>query len=292
MSNSVVSNLNRSHKDAVFKIVFNNPKELLSLYNALADRNIIDESQLIINTLESAVFIGINNDLSFIIDDCLSLYEHQSTRNPNMPLRGLFYFADLYKSIYYSDDIFTNHLIPLLTPKFVVFYNGREDLPDSYEIKLSEAFINKSSVSDLEVIAHVYNINEGHNSELADKCQKLKEYSRFISLIRASLDDESLIDKKSAVLTVINDCIEAGILSEILKKERNRIMETILSQFDAEKYIEFERAHSFDDGVDAGIESINKLNSLLIDDNRIDDLTKATNDPLFQKILIEEYKLN
>ncbi len=51
--------------------------------------------ELIITTMSDAVYLGMKNDISFLIANVLNLYEHQSTLNPNMPLRGLFYFADV-----------------------------------------------------------------------------------------------------------------------------------------------------------------------------------------------------
>ena len=122
--------INRKYKDSVFNIVFSDKKELLSLYNALADKDYDDPELLQINTLKDAVFINIRNDVSFILGSELNLYEHQSTRNPNMALRGLFYFSDLYKSMYYSEKIFYSTPLSILTPRFIVFYNGGEDVPD------------------------------------------------------------------------------------------------------------------------------------------------------------------
>lgn len=105
MSNYTIT-INREYKDSVFNIVFSDRKELLSLYNALTNKNYDDPELLQINTLKDAVFINIKNDVSFILGSELNLYEHQSTRNPNIALRGLFYLSDLYKSLYYSEKLF------------------------------------------------------------------------------------------------------------------------------------------------------------------------------------------
>ena len=89
--------LNRKYKDTLFRKVFNNKRDLLSLYNALNNTEHTDESLITINTIEDAIYIGYKNDISFIINSELNLYEHQSSVNPNMPVRGLAYFAELYK---------------------------------------------------------------------------------------------------------------------------------------------------------------------------------------------------
>ena len=62
------------------------------MYNAISGKNYQNPEALEINALENAIYMGMKNDLSFLIDDRLSLYEHQSTVNPNMPLR----LSDLY----------------------------------------------------------------------------------------------------------------------------------------------------------------------------------------------------
>ena len=78
--------LNRKYKDTLFRKVFNNKKDLLSLYNALNNTEHMDDSLITITTIEDAIYIGYKNDISFIINSELNLYEHQSSVNPNMPV--------------------------------------------------------------------------------------------------------------------------------------------------------------------------------------------------------------
>ena len=79
--------------------------------------------------------------MSFIIDDILNLYEHQSTFNPNMPLRGLFYITNIYKNIVGNDvDIYSSRQIELPLPKYIVFYNGTEEEPEQMELSIRDAF--------------------------------------------------------------------------------------------------------------------------------------------------------
>lgn len=249
-----MSQFNRQYRDSLFKIVFNNKYDLLSLYNAISGKNLDNPDELTINTLEDAVYVGFKNDLSFIFDESLSIYEHQSTFTPNLALRGFFYIADLYKTMYYSDKIYTKSRIYILTPKLVVFYNGSEPVPDISEQHLSDSFIDKSARSDLEVTAHIYNINYGHNTTLLNKCPKLYEYCNFVDRIKKALNCNSNINVNSAIASVIDECITENILADILSKERNRVMTTILAQFDAEKYLEYERDYSRSEGIAEGIE--------------------------------------
>lgn len=255
MSENIIATVNHQKYDHVFKIVFGERKELLSLYNALAGTDYTDPNMLEINTLEDAVYVGMKNDVSFIINDHLNLYEHQSTINPNMPLRGLFYMADILKTMYYDKLIYSKSRMDILTPTFIVFYNGLSVVPDNFELRLSNSFINKTDTPDLEVVAHVININYGHNTELYDKCQKLKEYAIFVEKIHTALTGVAKENQAVLLAKVIDECIEEHILEDILGKERKRIMETILSQFDADKYVDGVRKESFDEGFDKGVES-------------------------------------
>lgn len=93
-------NINRNHKDRLFKKLFGsaeNKANMLSLYNALNGSSYTDESQLLIYTIEDVVYLGMKNDVGYILDSYISLHEQQSTYNPNMPLRGFLYHAKMYE---------------------------------------------------------------------------------------------------------------------------------------------------------------------------------------------------
>ena len=82
---------NRMYKATVFAMLFEDKKRLLELYNAISGKHYTDPDMLEINTLENAIYMAVKNDISFLIDARLSLYEHQSTYSPNLPLRFLVY---------------------------------------------------------------------------------------------------------------------------------------------------------------------------------------------------------
>ena len=252
---SYANSINHQKYDSVFKIVFNDPVELLELYNALADSHHTDSNEITINTLEDAVFIGIKNDLSFIVNGYMNLYEHQSTMNPNMPLRGLYYLSDLYKQYYNGDMLHHTTPVKLFTPRFIVFYNGVRDIPEHLDLHLSDLFIHPQGIPDLEVVAHVININPGHNQELLSKCHKLEEYSHFSDRIRAAIEISSGTSssvREQTVLNAIDSCIKDGILADILRKERLRIMSSVLAEFDAEKFEKYVKKVSYEEGFDEG----------------------------------------
>ena len=115
---------NREHKDRLFKLVFREKRDLLDLYNAMNGTDYRNPDALVVNTIEDAVYMGMKNDISFIVSGMMALYEHQSTPCPNLPLRGLFYFANLYRKETSGKDIYGSRRIPLPEPQFIVFYNG------------------------------------------------------------------------------------------------------------------------------------------------------------------------
>ena len=98
-SGATMPAVNRTFKSTVFIMLFEDKRNLLELYNAISGKHYTDPELLEINTLENAIYMSIKNDVSFLIDGRLSLYEHQSTYNPNLPLRFLLYIANQYASI-------------------------------------------------------------------------------------------------------------------------------------------------------------------------------------------------
>ena len=159
----------RSYKARLFEMIFHKKDELLKLYNAVNGTDYQDPELLEINTLENAVYMSMKNDISFIIDFQLYLYEHQSTYSPNLPLRYLLYVSDLYSGMVKK--------VGLPTPHFLIFYNGVKERPDREILKLSDLFQIEEEEYSLELTAVTLNINPGHNRELLNSCRRLKDYS-------------------------------------------------------------------------------------------------------------------
>jgi len=288
---------NLRHKDSLFRIIFRDKKELLSLCNALADTDYQNPDDLTITTLEDVLYINLKNDISFLLGDHLNLYEHQSTFSPNMPLRGLLYMAELYKPFAASQKLYSSRLLKIPTPHYVVFYNGTREMPDVLDLRLSDAFIHKDISPALEVTAHMLNINYGHNKKLMEKCGKLQEYAVFIATIRKFQETEA--DLTAALSLAIEDCIQNGILPEILKRERMIIMSFILSEFDEEAYVKVVREDGFEEGFEEGFgngfrsgqQKHLDLTSKLLAQKRYDDLERSTKDKDFLESLYREFDL-
>ena len=152
---------NRQYKDRLFKFIFKDKEKLLSLYNALNSSHYTNPDDIEITTLEDVIYCKMKNDISFIIDDRLSLFEHQSTYNPNMPLRGFLYFAKYFEKYIAKNevDIYGSKLIEMPTPKFVVFYNGTGMAEDRKILRLTDSFTKNKEKSCMELEAIVLNIN-------------------------------------------------------------------------------------------------------------------------------------
>lgn len=198
----------RNYKDTVFRMLFSDRKNLLSLYNAVSGAHYDDPEKLEIVTLENAIYMGMKNDLAFIIDTDLFLYEHQSTYNPNMPLRDLFYISSEYQKLVDKKSLYSSVLQKIPAPQFIVFYNGTEKEKDSWVNHLSEAFENLSGAPKLELEVLTININEGHNSELMEQCQTLREYAQYVACVRRYAKEFEL---NEAVKLAVDECIRNNI---------------------------------------------------------------------------------
>ncbi len=241
---------NRNYKSTVFAMLFGDRERLLRLYNAISGKNYQDPEALEINTLENAIYMGMKNDLSFLIDDRLSLYEHQSTVNPNMPLRFLFYISDLYSGMTAEENLYGSKAAAIPTPCFVIFYNGAGPQPDRKILRLSDLYTVKTKEAQLELTAELLNINRNHNLELMEACQDLKDYAEYVDRVRKYAGEQPLSE---AVERAITECIREGILKEFLEKNRAEVKKMSIYEYDQEKHIRMERQDAWEDGVQEGI---------------------------------------
>ncbi len=274
MKNRIVSKIaeaarryrvNQKYKDRIFRMIFHKKKDLLSLYNAINGTNYTNPDDLEIRTLDDAVYLGYKNDLSFLISDTLNLYEHQSTVNPNMPLRGMLYFANMLKAYVEEKkcNIYGSKLVQLPVPRYLVFYNGSDSMPDVSVLSLSDAYMRTADVSAgkggmdgtecvsedredagaadytpgtiqdaikaadpaLECRAVILNINKGHNIELMAKCDRLEAYAFFVSRVRAYLAAGCTLE--AAVDRAIDDCVTNDKLTDILEKKRAEVKDLL-----------------------------------------------------------------
>ncbi len=244
---------NRSYKDSLFRMVFSKKEDLLDLYNAVNHTDYQNAEALEVTTLENVLYISMKNDISFMIGCTMNLYEHQSSKNENMPIRGVFYFAKLLELFITENhlDIYSSKLQKLPTPRYIVFYNGSAKEQDERILKLSDAFIKPGGCMECE--ARLLNINYGHNRDLMENCRRLEEYAIFVSTVR-KYQQQNKSNPKLAITLAMEECITGNILSDILSKQRAEVFEMLLSTFNKELYEKNLKEDAFEIGKEAGKE--------------------------------------
>ena len=241
--------VNRTYKSTVFTMLYADKSNLLDLYNAMAGTHYTDPELLEINTLENAIYMTIKNDVSFLIDGQLSLYEHQSTINPNIPLRFLFYIAHLYSRITKDANLYGTAIVPIPAPEFVVFYNGKEQMPERKIAKLSHMFTLKNRSVKLDLEVTILNITGENNRELKAACRTLREYAIYTDKIRQYTEEMSL---EEAVDRAIRECIHEDVLREFLENHRMEARAMSIFEYDQEKHMRQEREAAWKAGIEEG----------------------------------------
>lgn len=244
---------NREYKSDVFSMLMNNKNNALEVYNAVNGSNYTDSSMVEICTLDKGISLSVRNDASFILDANLSVYEHQSTICPNMPVRSLIYFTVTVQGILKKHNVYGRTLVKIPVPKFVVFYNGDKEQPEQYELKLSDAFAHKTENPQLELKCMVYNINYGKNQELMSRCKILKEYSIFVDYVRFYYKTNNYTDLESSTHQAIDRCIEENILKDFLIKNRAEVVKVTQLDYTFERQLELEREEAISEGRAEGL---------------------------------------
>lgn len=235
----------RKQKDTVFRMLFREKKELLELYNALNDSAYNSPEKLTIYTLENAIYMNFKDDSSFLLDSELNLYEHQSSYNPNIPLRDLVYIAKQLEKYTRNDTIYSSALVKIPVPRFVVFYNGTDVQPDRQTLRLSDAFEKKTAEPELELKVLMLNINFGHNKELMDKSRTLREYAQYVDRVRKYA---KLMRIEEAVERAVAECIKEGILEDFLSSQKAEVIAVSIFEYNEEEEMKKIRASEYREG--------------------------------------------
>ena len=285
----------RTFRDTLFRSIYSGKDErskrwLLSLYNALSGKNYTDISALEITTIDDVIYVTMKNDLSFLINSEMHLFEQQSTVNPNMPLRGLLYFAQLYQKEVAKRklDIFGRSRIKIPSPKFVVFYNGTQEQDDIVKYRLSDLFEVSDSSGEFEWTATVININKKHNETLQKNCKSLYHYCVFVDRVKANLNKK--MEPKDAINEAVDFAIKGNFLEGYFKEQRMNIVGNLLTEFNQEDYDRNRRAEGFEDGVEFGKEaaSIENAKNALAMGLSPEQASQITALPLEQVIALKE----
>ena len=192
----------RTYKDSVFCRIFNEKKELLSLYNALNMSHYENPDDLEIITLDNALFLQMKNDVAFLINtNEMCLIEHSSTVCLNYQLRSLLYLAREYEVILEqrNENILKYGLVKIPTPACIVLYNGM-------------------------------------NENVLNGCKTLKDYVILISKIWENYNE--IGDLAKAIHKAIDYCIDADHLRSFLIRNRAEVEPMLLSEGTVEEYVD------------------------------------------------------
>ena len=257
LSQKVESTPKRTYKDELFRMIFGkenarSARWRLDLYNALSGKHHTNPEDLKITTLENAIYIEMKNDVSFLVDSQMMLTEHQSSYNPNMPLRGLMYFAKLYQ-IYVSnqdEDLYGKALVKIPAPKYVVFYNGDKQLEETSYLKLSNSFTNFEEQGKFEWTATVKNINADYNLSLQNHCKALNDYVKYVDRIKTNLKNN--LRTSEAVEEALDWAIKEDFLEGFFKEQRAEVLAVSITEFDKELYDRCRRREGYNEGLADG----------------------------------------
>ncbi len=249
--------INREYKDRLFRLIFGreeNKENLLELYNALNDTHYSETDDLQITTIEDAIYMGMKNDVSLLIHSRMALYEHQSTYNPNMPIRGMVYTAKLYEKYIEMNNlnIYGSILVKLPVPQYVVFYNGSNEHEDEEILRLSQAFETEERLEGYEWTARMLNINYGRNQRLLEKCKPLQDYAIFVNKIKTYIGQKQSLQE--AIDQTVAECIREGVMTEFLISHRAEVIDVCITEYNEEKVMDAIREEGLEEGRRQGLE--------------------------------------
>ncbi len=286
-----VTNELREYKDRLFCYIFGSEthKEwTLSLYNAVNNSHYTEPNDIVITTLTQVVYMGMHNDVAFLITDEVNLYEQQSTFNPNMPLRLMQYTGNIYEKLItlWHKNKYGKTLISLPIPKLVVFYNGKADEPDEWTLRLSDAFPEaKRDEADIAVRVRMININKGRNVQVVSACKPLDEYTWLVDRIRVNERSAELESAIDAALDAMPDDFQ---IKPYLEANRVEVKRMLLTEYNEAKTMELFKEEGRAEGENRLGALISKLMSL----GRTDDIAKVVSDPGYRSQLYREFGMS
>jgi len=299
--------IHREYRDRLFCYIFGSEahKEwTLSLYNAVNGTAYTDPEQISITTIEQVLYMGMHNDVAFLISDEINLYEQQSTPNPNMPLRLLQYTANIYERLIslWNKNKYGTTLIRLPAPKLVVFYNGLADQPEERTLSLSDAFAEAvRDEADISVRVRMININRGHSAGVVNSCKPLNEYTWLVDRVRTY---GSQMPLEAAVDRTLREMPEDYLIKPWLEANREGVKRMLLTEYDEAKTMELfkeegraegraeGRLEGREQGFALGMARLARLMSKLLSQGRSADAERAANDEDYRNRLFEEYGID
>lgn len=243
---------NRNYQDSVFSKLFSNEEAALELYNALSGTNYGPETKIRITTLENVLFLEKYNDLSFTVEDrIIVMAEHQSTINPNIPLRLLGYSTDTYTKIIDTDRLYSSTQVKLPTPVFYVFYTGNEPW-NVKTLSLADSFIDPPPENSLNLVVKLVNLRYNKDNEILNRSKTLMGYSKLVTYVKEDLSEGKSL--RDSIRAAVQRCICEGHLVDFLKKHGEEIEKMKFYEFTLEEYRDLIEKEAAEQGLAQGIE--------------------------------------
>lgn len=250
----MTAKLNREYRDSVFRMLFNDKKKLIELYNAVFDTDYGPDTPIDIKTIEDVLFVHMKNDIAFTLDNkFIVLTEHQSTVNPNMPVRNLIYLSTILQKMYKKAEFYQTVPLPLPQPEFIVFYNGSRKMPEYQELKLSDSFLGKKKEKyALDLTVKVFNINIKEDEGILARSATLSQYSRLVEKIKTAALDGEVSERIMSL--IFKECINEGILPEFLTEHGLEVINMLFKEFTEEEREELYTQSGYKMGLADGLE--------------------------------------
>ena len=250
----MTAKLNREYRDSVFRMLFNDKKKLIELYNAVFDTDYGPDTPIDIKTIEDVLFVHMKNDIAFTLDNkFIVLTEHQSTVNPNMPVRNLIYLSTILQKMYKKAEFYQTVPLPLPQPEFIVFYNGSRKMPEYQELKLSDSFLGeKKEKYALDLTVKVFNINIKEDEGILARSATLSQYSRLVEKIKTAALDGEVSERIMSL--IFKECINEGILPEFLTEHGLEVINMLFKEFTEEEREELYTQSCYKMGLADGLE--------------------------------------
>ncbi len=278
--------ISRDYKDRLFSFIFGKTENrawTLSLYNAVNGTAYEDPNEIEITTIGDAVYMGMKDDVSFMIECSINLYEQQSSFNPNMPVRQLMYIAKLYDKLIKKtrQNIYGSKLMTLPMPKLVTFYNGPREVEDRV-LNLSDSFPKgcNPSESDVEVKVHMINIRPEHKSAVLNGCKVLSEYSWFVEAVR---NNRKSMENSEAVDKALKDMPDDYELKDFLLVNKAEVKDMCLTEYDEAETMQMFKEEGIEEGGD--IRDRERIIYMLKKGKTIDEIVDFCG---YEKELVEE----
>ena len=238
----------RQYQDTVFRMYFNEETRLKEVAGALHGRSYAEEPLQIV-TLDGTFLSQIKNDISFLLaGHNLIFLEHQSTANQNMPLRCLYYVCEQLRRYIPAKKLYQNTPIKLPAPEFHVFYTGRGAMPETCQMKLSDAYVKTDEKIHLDLKVNFHNIAYDNAKSLLQKSRSIHDYSFFLDRIKRNMADG--MERAQAIRKAMRYCEERDIMKEFLQQHEREVVDMVNFEWNQK---DFEEA-ILEEGIERGLE--------------------------------------